>query len=74
MEATDYAAASRRAVRSDLWKFGEWFVKANNESFDLLRITTRDCADFRDSLRRERNQSVATVNRNLDSALVLFLA
>lgn len=43
MEATDYAPASRRAVRSDLLKFGCWFVKANSEAFDLSRITTRDC-------------------------------
>ncbi|MCE7973508.1 MAG: hypothetical protein DYG92_04160 [Leptolyngbya sp. PLA1] len=72
MEATDYAAASRRAVRSDLIKFGKWFVAANREAFDLSRITTRDCADFRDSLRRERNQSVATVNRNLVSLRRFF--
>lgn len=72
MEATDYAPASRRAVRSDLLKFGCWFVKANSEAFDLSRITTRDCADFRDSLRRERQQSVATVNRNLVSLRRFF--
>jgi site-specific recombinase XerD len=72
MEATDYAAASRRAVRSDLWKFGVWFVTANNETFDLARITTRDCADFRDALRRERKQSVATVNRSLVSLRRFF--
>jgi site-specific recombinase XerD len=72
MEATDYAAASRRAVRSDLIKFGKWFVAANSEAFDLSRITTRDCADFRDSLRRERSQSVATVNRNLVSLRRFF--
>lgn len=72
MEATDYAPASRRAVRSDLWKFGVWFVRANNESFDLSRITTRDCADFRDCLRREKNQAVTTVNRNLVSLRRFF--
>lgn len=72
MEATDYAAASRCAVRSDLLKFGCWFVKANNEPFDPKRITTRDCADFRDSMRRERNQAVSTVNRNLVSLRRFF--
>lgn len=72
MEATDYAAASRRAVRSDLVKFGRWFVAANNEPFDPSRVTTRDCADFRDSLRRHSNQSVATVNRNLVSLRRFF--
>jgi integrase/recombinase XerC len=72
MEATDYAAASRRAVRSDLIKFGKWFVAANSEAFDPSRITPRDCADFRDSLRRERSQSVATVNRNLVSLRRFF--
>jgi site-specific recombinase XerD len=69
---SDYAESSRRAVRSDLRKFGVWFVRANREALDLARVTTRDCADFRDSLRRERSQSVATVNRNLVSLRRFF--
>jgi site-specific recombinase XerD len=72
MEGTDYAASSRRAVRSDLLKFGSWFTRANSEGFDPKRVTVRDCSDFRDSLRRERNQSVATVNRALVSLRRFF--
>src|SRR5438105_1626378 len=69
---TDYAESSRRAVRGDLLKFGRWFVHANSERFNPKRVTTRDCADFRDSMRREKNQSVATVNRSLVSVRRFF--
>ncbi len=68
----DYAAASQRAVRSDIFKFGRWFVHANREPFDPTRTTTRDVADFRDTLRRDRNQAVSTVNRNLVSIRRFF--
>lgn len=61
-----------RAVLAAMKRVGKWFVAANSEAFDLSRITTRDCADFRDSLRRERSQSVATVNRNLVSLRRFF--
>jgi len=71
-ETTDYAESSRRAVKGDLLKFGRWFVQSNGERFDPVRVTTRDCADFRDSLRRERNQAVATVNRCLVSVRRFF--
>ena len=38
---------------------------ANKEPFKLGRVTTRDVTDFRDYLRREKGQAVATVNRTL---------
>src|SRR5690242_18443861 len=72
LSQNDYAAASRRAVRSDIYKFGKWFVRANREPFDPTRTTTRDIADFRDALRRERNQAISTVNRNLVSIRRFF--
>ena len=42
-----------------------WFTAANAEPFRVARVTTRDITDFRDHLRREQNQAVATVNRAL---------
>ena len=49
----------------DLRKFAAWFVDANAEPFRVKRITTRDVTDFKDHLRREQGQAVATVNRAL---------
>ena len=63
----DLAAASRKATVSDLRKFASWFVAANKEPFLLDRVTVRDVTDFREHLRREKGQAVATVNRCLVS-------
>ena len=63
----DYSHHTDRAIRSDITKFAKWFVAANNERFDLTRITVRDIADFREHLSRVRRQSVATTNRALVS-------
>ncbi len=64
-EATDYAESSRRAIRSDLLRFGRWYVEANNEPFAWERVVTRDVADFREHLVRVEGRAVATVNRCL---------
>ena len=61
----DFAADTRRAFTNDLRKFARWFATANREPFTASRVTTRDVSDFRDHLRRERQQAVATVNRGL---------
>ena len=61
----DFAEDTRRAFTNDLKKFARWFSSANRESFTVSRVTTRDVSDFRDHLRRERRQAVATVNRAL---------
>lgn len=63
--ATDYAESSRRAIRSDLLRFGRWYVGANNEPFAWERVVTRDVADFREHLVRVEGRAVATVNRCL---------
>ena len=63
--AHDFAANSRRAVVQDLRKFAAWFVAANAEPFRVARVTTRDVTDFRDQLRRQEGQAVATINRAL---------
>ena len=61
----DFTANTRRAVIQDLRKFAAWFASTNAEPFRIQRVTTRDITDFKDGLRRERKQSVATVNRAL---------
>ncbi len=61
----DFAADTRRAFANDLKKFARWFSTANREPFTASRVTTRDVSDFRDHLRREQQQAVATVNRAL---------
>ena len=61
----DFSANSRRAFTQDMRKFAAWFSSANRERFVVGRVTTRDVADFRDHLRREQGQAVATINRAL---------
>ena len=61
----DFAPDTRRAFANDLKKFARWFSTANGERFVVGRVTTRDITDFRDHLRREQQQAVATVNRAL---------
>lgn len=65
LAAHDFSANSRRAFTQDVRKFACWFADANKEPFKVSRVTTRDVADFRDHLRREGGQAVATVNRAL---------
>ena len=61
----DFAAETRRAVVNDIKKFARWFTSVNREGFVFSRVTTRDITDFKDHLRREKGQAVATVNRAL---------
>jgi site-specific recombinase XerD len=61
----DFSPNSRRAFCHDIRKFASWFSNANREHFVVGRVTTRDVGDFRDHLRREKTQAVATVNRCL---------
>lgn len=65
LAAHDFAPETRRAVTNDLKKLVRWFADANHELFTVNRVTTRDITDFRDHLRRDRGQAVATVNRAL---------
>jgi len=61
----DFSENSRRAFTQDIRKFAVWFSSANRECFVVGRVTTRDVTDFREHLRREQSQAVATVNRCL---------
>jgi site-specific recombinase XerD len=65
LDAHDFSPHTRRAFTQDVRKFGRWFASANQEPFLVGRVTTRDIADFRDCLRREQGQAVASVNRCL---------
>lgn len=65
LEGHDWTLLTRRAFRHDVRKFASWFIEKNAEPLEVSRITVRDLTDFRDYLRRERNQAVATVNRAL---------
>lgn len=72
LDSSDMATNTRRAVVNDLKKFARWFVEANHEPLTFSRVTTRDMSDFRDSLRRDQQQAVATVNRALVSVRKLM--
>lgn len=61
----DFSPNTRRAFATDLGKLSTWFVRANKEPFRIGRVTTGDVSSFRDHLRREQGQAVATVNRAL---------
>ncbi|QDU80476.1 Tyrosine recombinase XerC [Polystyrenella longa] len=63
----DFSRNTVRAMTQDIRKFAQWFSTANLEPFTIRRITVRDISDFRDYLRREKGQAVATVNRCLVS-------
>lgn len=65
LSGNDFSANTRRAFSQDLKKFTDWFVQSNKEPFRIGRVTTRDVSDFRDHLRREKQQATATVNRAL---------
>lgn len=63
LAAHDFAPPTVKAFSLDLKKFARWFTESNREPFVVKRVTTRDVADFRDHLRRDGGQAVATVNR-----------
>ena len=65
LAAHDFAPNTRRAICQDVKKFALWFSAANREPFTASRITVRDLTDFKDWLRRDQRQAVATVNRCL---------
>ena len=65
LAAHDSSPHSRRAFTNDIRKFARWFTTSNGERFTVGRVTVRDIADFRNHLRQDRGQAVATVNRNL---------
>jgi site-specific recombinase XerD len=65
LNSHDFAENSRRAMAQDVRKFARWFSEVNKEPFVVGRVTTRDVADFKNWMRRNLGQAVATVNRAL---------
>lgn len=65
INSMDLSANSRRAMAQDMRKFASWFSGSNQERFLVGRVTTRDVTDFKEHLRRDKQQAVATVNRCL---------
>jgi integrase/recombinase XerC len=65
LKAHDFVPGTRRGIVLDLRKLAKWFTAANKEPFTVKRVTTRDVTDFKDYLRRDKGQAVATVNRTL---------
>ena len=65
LDSHDFAPGTRRGIVLDLRKLAKWFTDANKERFVVGRVTMRDVTDFREYLRRDRGQAVATVNRTL---------
>jgi integrase/recombinase XerC len=65
LEQHDFAEGTRRLISLDIRQFARWFAEANREKFVIGRVTMRDVLDYRDHLRREKAQAVATVNRSL---------
>ena len=61
----DFAPGTRRLIVHDVRQFAVWFSVSNKEPFVVGRVTVRDVVDFRDHLRRGKQQAVATVNRSL---------
>ncbi len=65
LKGHDFALGTRKGFILDLRKLAKWFTQANKEPFTVKRVTTRDVTDFKEYLRRERGQAVATINRTL---------
>jgi integrase/recombinase XerC len=65
LDQHDFAEGTRRLIGLDIKQFARWFAEANREKFVIGRVTMRDVLDYRDHLRREKGQAVATVNRSL---------
>jgi site-specific recombinase XerD len=65
LDAHDFSKNSRRALIQDVRKFARWFSSANKEAFTVGRVTTRDITDFKENMRREKEQAVSTINRAL---------
>lgn len=72
LDAHDLASNSRRAFAQDMRKFGQWFTTANREPLAVKRVTVRDITDFREHLRRNQGQAVATVNRAIVTVRKFF--
>src|SRR5205807_6987754 len=63
LDSHDFSENNRRAFSQDIRKFAAWFSSANRERFVVGRVTNRDVADCRYSLRREQGQALLDLLR-----------
>jgi len=71
-EMLDVSVHTITALVQDIRKLALWFTTANQEPWDVGRVTVRDVADFREYLKSEKRQAVSTINRNLASIRKYF--
>jgi len=72
IDCQDLSRHTIYALILDVRKFAKWFTTANCEPWDVERVTCRDVIDFREYLKSEKKQAVATINRNLASLKKYF--
>jgi len=72
LSGLDVSEHTITALVQDIRKFSNWFTTANQEPWEVGRVTVRDIADFREYLKSEKRQAVSTINRNLASIRKYF--
>ncbi len=72
LKLLDISDSTVNALTLDIRKFAKWFTLANQEPWDVERVTVRDIIDFREYLRTERKQAASTINRNLSTIRKYF--
>jgi len=68
----DISPNTVEALILDIRKFAKWFSTANQEPWDIERVTVRDVSDFKEYLRVEKQQAASTINRNIASIRKYF--
>ena len=68
----DVSKHTVNALVLDVRKFAKWFTTANQEPWDIERVTIRDISDYKEYLRTEKQQAASTINRNLASIRKYF--
>lgn len=69
-EQNDHAENTKKALVSDINKFGAWFESKNGEKFCFQNVTPLDIISFRDDMKAKYKP--ATVNRALTNVRVLL--
>lgn len=69
-EQNDHAENTKRALLSDINKFGAWFEAKNGEKFRFQNVTPLDIISFRDDMKLKYKPT--TVNRALTNVRVLL--
>jgi integrase/recombinase XerC len=68
----DLTQRTVEAMIYDICKFAKWFSSANQEPWDVERVTVRDVIDFREYLKTEKKLASSTINRNLSTIRKYF--